>query len=354
MQVPAATDAPPLFSFRDSVARFLVLSPKGQLFALDDLQIAQDYSKVVPAICPTDFYVATSLALNLDESNLTLVLQPREQSNAYFLTRLPGGAGKKPIKVFEEASEIVETAVNNGRFPVIVLAELHKLLVQARARMGNGMLPAPPIPLPIRYLAMRPSAPEDWLQTMKTLLMLTASGDPDKADQLTDKLEELNTRVKRHMVRRYLVDCLWTDAGRKRIGRMASSDDGASFRTFVSGANDLLEFCNALATTPDGRYEAIEGIANVIPRMVNKMPWTAPTLHIYDEPTRKRFGFKEHYSLYTGLRELSVMGPPILVHQQGVLDSVIPVAVMKAVAAPKAMSQAQARMFPIRKVVWGS
>ena len=91
--------SPRLLSFQESLGRFLVVSPKGQLFALDDVRIAEDYSKVVPGICPADFHVATTVGLKLDESNLTLVLQPRDQASAYFLTRLPGGASNKPIKV---------------------------------------------------------------------------------------------------------------------------------------------------------------------------------------------------------------------------------------------------------------
>jgi hypothetical protein len=341
-----------MFSFKDSIARFLVLTPKGQLFALTDLRIAADYSKVLPTICDADFLVATSMVMRLDESNLTLVLQPREQTNSYFLTRLPGHAAKrKPIKVFEEASEIVESAVSNGRFPVIALAELHKLLVQARSHMGNGMLPAPAIPLPIRYLGLRNSVPEDWLAVLKALTLQNASADPDKTDLLRERLAQLNTAVKRHMVRRYLVECLWTDAGHRRIGRMAPNEDGSDFRSFISGAEDLLKFCDCLATTDDGRFAVQEGLANVIPRMVNEMPWTAPTLHIYDEATRARFGFQEYYSLYTGLRELSVMGAPVLVHSKGVMDSVIPVALLKTDTASE-MSPADAHAFPIRKVVW--
>ncbi len=346
--------SPRLLSFQESLGRFLVVSPKGQLFALDDVRIAEDYSKVVPGICPADFHVATTVGLKLDESNLTLVLQPRDQASAYFLTRLPGGASNKPIKVFQEAEEIVRTAVDNGRFPVIVLADLHRMLTQARARMTAKHLPAPPIPLPVRYLVLRPTAPTDWVDSISKLFLLAAEGDPDKAEVLNDRLDELNTRIKRSMVRQYLLDCLWTDPGRKRIGRMSCSEDGASLRNFVSGAPELLEFTDALAVSDDGRYDSVDEVANVIPRMVAKMPWTAPTIHIYDDAVRRRYKLQEFYSLYSGLRELSAVGAPVLVNQPGVLDSVIPVSLIKTMTMSEGMQPGKARVYPIRKVVWNA
>ena len=353
MQSNVDGSGPKLLSFKDSVGRFLVVSPKGQLFALEDIQIAQDYSKVVPALCSADFHIATTVALKLEPSNFTLVLEPRDAGHSYFLSRSPG-ASTQPVRVEQNAQEIVKAAVAEHRFPVIVLADLRQSLSNTLKRMSDRRLPAPPIALPLRHLVLRSSAPDEWVESIKHLFLVNAEGDPDKDGLLDDRLEQLNVRIKRAMIRRYLLECLWTDRGRKRIGRMSANEDGSSLRNFVSGAPDLMQFIDALAVNEEGRYDTIEGVANVVPRMVAKMPWTAPTLHVYDATMRERYRLKEFYSLYEGLRELSVVGAPVLVNQPGALDTVIPVSIIKTTDGGAGMSPGKARVYPIRKVVWNT
>lgn len=353
MQGELEKDPVKLVSFSESLARFLILNPRGQLCALDDVLIAEDYSKVAPKICPVDFHVATSLMLRVDPSNLTLVLQPRgSAAHTYFLTNIPAGADRKPIKVYETAKEIVDAAVAGNRFPVIVPEDLHRAILHTRRTMAPHLRPAPPLPVPIRYLKLRDSMPSEWLDTMGALFRITASEETDKEFPLQDKLDELNTRVKRTMVREYLTKCIWTDAAIQRIGRVTGSEDGASFRTFITGNPELASFAKTLTRSEEGQLQGISEVANVIPRMVSDMHWSSPTLHVYDQEFRERNRLKEYYSLYNGLKQLSDIGPPVLVHKQGALDSTIPVIVLKPEGASGHAVRQNACLFAIQDLVW--
>ena len=66
--------------------------------------------------------------------------------------------------------------------------------------------------------------------------------------------------------------------------------------------------------------------ATIQPTPKREFPWLGPSLHIYKADFRREYDLEEYYSLYTGFRELSRIGVPVLIyHGQNPLVDETPV-----------------------------
>jgi len=92
--------------------------------------------------------------------------------------------------------------------------------------------------------------------------------------------------------------------------------------------------------------------ANVIPTLVKQHPWTAPTLHIYDEEFREKNDLEEFYSLYKGLQSLCNIGAPVLCYEQGINNNAIPVILLKPSLRSGDITQLSVKEFPAKEIVW--
>ncbi|MCB1740902.1 MAG: hypothetical protein KDK91_11070 [Gammaproteobacteria bacterium] len=341
-----------LLDYSGSLGRFVVLNPSGQLFALNQVLLSRDYRKVVPRLCNADFEPARSLVLGLKPSNITLVLHPGDRAHAYFLTAIGSGGTRRAVRVFQSPREIIESSVEARRFPVLSLEELQRSIVASirNDKLGPG---GSPLPIPIRLLDLRSTVPRSWVESLADLFLINSDSDGDKADLLQDKLDELGARIKRTLVHEFFARCIWLDASYTHLGRMGGSHDGTKFSAFIGGDESLRSFARSLVRENDN-YVGLSDFANVLPRLAPNMPWAAPTVHVYDEGFRQRNKLDEYYSLYRGLRALSAVGAPVLLHKEFALETAVPVVLLRPVENLAGMHLHSVRSFPLRDICWST
>jgi hypothetical protein len=343
--VPTAPGEPALLDFTGSVGRFLLLSPKGQLFALTGFRTSADFARLVPQICGASFHDIYPLIAGSRPSRILLVLHPGEHAHAYFLMEIETGGTRRVAKVFQEAEELVAEAVKDDLLPVILLDELQKAAAMSRRNRA-------PLSVRLRYLELRANLPQSWREAAKEVFLGNAAVGGDKGEILESRLVELRREINRSMLDGYLGKCIWLDARSGLLGRPAPNRDRSGFTSFVTGDPNVVSFGKSLARDADGRFAMRTNFANVVPALVKGMSWTAPTVHVYDQPFRESFGLEEYYSLYQGLRALSDVGAPVLIHRGGTLDNAIPVALLRPATGHDLFTQVCVREFPGREVVW--
>lgn len=337
---------PGMLDYSATVGGFLFWSPKGQLFALNRFVVSRDFSKILPQVASANFHVAYPLFSRMIDSNITLVLHPTRQAHAYFLTAIKAGATRKTVKVFQESTEIVSNALASEKFPVIHFGELQNAVKTSRLNQS-------PVSIRIRFLELRPNLPR--VLRDAALEVFAANADPagNKEARIEYKLATLEKELRRGMVENFLVKCLWLNPITNHLGMMTCNDQLSGFSKFISGDAEVTAFERCLARDADGHYDAQTGIANVIPLMLSNVKWNSPSVHIYDEAFRETHRLQEYYSLYAGLKALSAIAPPVLVHQSYELPQTVPVHLLRLSHGSPATLIGM-RSFPTRHLVWDS
>lgn len=337
-----------LVDFSDTIGCFVILSQKGQLFALNGIAISSDFSKLAPRINSASFHAVYPLVARVKPSNIVLVIHPGERGQAYFLMDIKTGPLKKSVKVFLETVEIISNALADDVFPIIHLGELQKAALQSRKNQT-------PISIPIRYLELRQPLPPTWGASVKDLFLANAeTKSSDKTSALENKLETVREEVRVSMFENYLEKCLWYDAGADCLGSLKLTEPSVEFSRFSPTDPRTTSFCQLLARSPDGRFETRREFANVIPTLVKQHQWTSPTLHVYDEEFRDKNQLDEYYSLYKGLKSLCKIGAPVLVYEGGPLGAVIPVVLLRPSIGSGDIAQLSVKEFPTKAVVWAT
>lgn len=334
-----------MLDYTDTMGGFLFWSPKGQLFALNRFVVSRDFSRILPRVSSANFHVAYPLFSNMSESNVNLVLHPTRQAHAYFLMDIRIGPTSKSVKVFEEATEIIAEAIDSQKFPVIHVGELQKSVMESRRNQS-------PISLRIRFLELRPNLPKALRDAATEVFVANANPQGNKEARLEYKLAAVGRELRRAMVENYLVKCLWLNPTTNHVGMMTCNDQLSGFSNFVSGDAEVTAFERCLARDQDGRYLAQTGIANVLPHMLSHVKWNSPSVHIYDEAFRNSHRLHEYYSLYAGLKALSAVGVPVLVHQSYELPDAVPVHLLRLERGDPA-ARIRMRDFATRHLVWG-
>jgi len=340
-----ADASPELLDFSDSIGAFVILSQKGQLFALNGIAISGDFSKLAPRINTANFHAVHPLVTKVKPSNIVLVIHPGERSQAYFLIHIKAGPMKKTVKVFQETVDIITSALEDDCFPIIHLGELQKAALQSRKNQT-------PLSIPIHYLELRSTLPLTWGASVKDLFLVNAETNGDKTVLLEDKLQVLRNEVRNSMFEKFLTKCIWLDAGSGYLGRLQFQNSHQKFLPFGPCDGQTTSFLQSLVRQEDGSFETRQEFANVIPLLVKQHPWTSPTLHIYDDDFRSKNRLDEFYSLYKGLKALYAIGAPVLLHGGGELGSVIPVTLLRPSGRGGDITQISAREFPAKEIVW--
>jgi hypothetical protein len=337
---------PGMLDYTRAVGGFLLWSPKGQLFALDRFVVSRDFSRILPQISSSNFRVAYSLFCRMTGSNINLVLHPTSQAHAYFLMHINAGPTKKTVKVLQEPSEIIGNAIAAQKFPVIHFGDLQKAVIASRRNQS-------PLSIRIRFLELRANLPEVLHAAAADLFVSNANPDGNKEARLEYKLATLATELRRIMVKKYLVNCLWLNPVTNHLGMMTCNDQVSGFSKFVSGEADVTAFERCLVRDEDGHYLAQTGFANVLPVMLSHVKWNSPSVHIYDEAFRNSHRLDEYYSLHAGLKALSAAGAPVLKHESYELPKAVPVHLLQLAKGNPAMLR-RMRAFPTRHLVWDS
>lgn len=332
-----------MLDYSDMVGRFPVWSPKGQLFALNQFVVSADFTKVQPRVTSADFHVLYPLLSTMNPSNIILVLHPGERAHGYFLMDIKAGSASKQVKVFQQAEEIALDAIATSRFPVIHFGELQKAVVTSRTNKS-------PLSIRLRYLELRPGLPDTLLEAATETFIANATATGDKGMRLEYKLSQVDIALKRLMVDKYLAKCVWLDPVTSHLGKMMCNDQKCGFSKFITGDAQITAFGRSLERRGDGTYEAYTDFANVLPTMLPNVKWNSPTVHVYDEEFRASYRLHEFYSLYEGLKALSNIGAPVLLHKGFELPPAIPVQLLRPVGGQGAA--VEVREFPMRHVVW--
>ena len=340
-----ATEGAEILDFSDSIGAFVILSRKGQLFALNGIAVGKDFSKLVPRINTANFHAVYPLVARAKPSNIVMVIHPSEHAQAYFLMDIKTGPMKKTIKVFQETVDIITNALEDDCFPIIHLGELQKAALQSRKNQT-------PLSVPIRHLELRPTLPVTWSAAVKDLFLQTAGAVGDKTKVLEEKLQVLRDEVRESMLENFLVKFIWMDAESGYLGRLRMQGTRSKFTAFGPGDAQTTSFLQSLAKGADDNYETLQEFANVIPTLMKQHPWTSPTLHIYDDDFRTKNRFDEFYSLYKGLKVRCGIGAPVLLHTGEDFGSVIPVALLRPYGGGGDVTQISVREFPAKEVVW--
>lgn len=335
-----------LVDYSDTIGSFVILSQKGQLFALNGISISADFSKLAPRINTASFHAVYPLVSRVKPSNIVLVIHPGERGQAYFLMDIKAGPLKKSVKVFQETVDIIGSALADDVFPIIHLGELQKAALQSRTNQT-------PLSIPIRYIELRETLPLTWSASVKDLFLVNADEKGDKTSALEGKLEILREEVRVSMFENYLEKCLWLNAETGYLGKLKFEEPHATFSPFGPGDAQTTSFIQSLAKSEDGRFETRQEFANVIPTLVKQHPWTSPTLHIYDEDFRTKNQLDEFYSLYKGLKSLCNIGAPVLLHESDDIGAgVIPVTLLRPSMRGGDISQLSVKEFPAKEIVW--
>lgn len=337
---------PGMLDYSATVGGFLFWSPKGQLFALNRFVVSRDFSRILPQVASANFHVAYPLFSRMIDSNINLVLHPTQHAHAYFLTEIKAGATRKTVKVFQESTELVGNALASLKFPVIHFGELQKAVMTSRRNQS-------PISIRIRFLELRANLSKVLRDAAVEVFTANADSRGNKEARIEYKLATLEKELRRGMVENYLVKCLWLNPVTNHLGMMTCNDKMSGFSKFVSGDADVTAFERCLARDADGHYEAQTDIANVIPLMLSHVKWNSPTVHVYNEAFRSAHRLQEYYSLYAGLKALSAVAPPVLVHQAYELPQRVPVQLLRLGDA-SAATLIGMRTFPLRHLVWDS
>jgi len=334
-----------LLDFSDSIGSFIILSQKGQLFALNRILISRDFSKLAPQIAGANFHVIYPLVARVKPSNIVLVIHPGERAQAYFLMDIKAGPLKKTIKVFQETVEIITSALDDDAFPIIHLGEMQKAALVSRKNQT-------PLSIPIRFLELRRTLPEGWSAAVKDIFLANTEPSRDKTKPLEEKLQRLRQAIRNTMYESFLTKCMWFDAEGGYLGRVEFDGASVIFKPFGPGDAQTTSFIQSLARTPDGRFEMRQEFANVIPTLLKQHPWSSPTLHIYDENFRTKNKLEEYYSLYKGLKALCAIGAPVLLYRGEDTEASIPVTLLRPSMRGGDITQLSVKEFPAREVVW--
>lgn len=342
---PSAPPPEDLLDYSGSLGSFLVWSPKGQLFALDHFFVSPDFTRVVPKVDDANFGVLYPMITSMNPSNIMLVVHPTGKAQAYFLMEIKAGDKTRTVKVFQDAQEIIANALNDNRFPVVHFGELQKGLVISRQNKT-------PLTVRIRFLEIREGISDAIRRVVRDLFLANAETEGDKSRRLESLLEMLKHELSRIMVEDFLTKCVWLDPKTGHLGKMASNSEKTGFSNFVTGDPQINNFSKSLETKPDGSFAARKDFANVLPLLVRNLPWTCPTLHIYDENIRERYKLDEYYSLYEGLKALCPFGAPVLVNRGFDAETAIPVYLLRPAGKGGDFTEFSIREFPTRHVVW--
>ena len=337
---------PGMLDYTSAVGGFLFWSPKGQLFALKRFVVSRDFSRILPQVSSANFHVAYPLFSRMTESNINLVLHPTSQAHAYFLMDIKAGPTKKTVKVFQESSEIIASAIASQKFPVIHFGELQKAVMVSRRNQA-------PVSIRIRFLELRANLPKVLRDAATDIFVANANPEGNKEARLEYKLASVGAELRRGMVENYLVKCLWLNPVTNHLGMMTCNDQASGFSNFVSGDVDVTAFERCLARDEDGHYVAQKGVANVLPVMLSHVKWNSPSVHVYDEAFRAAHRLQEYYSLYTGFKALCAVGAPVLMHESYELPQAVPVHLLRLDKGSLATLN-RMREFPTRHLVWES
>lgn len=333
-----------MLDYTSIVGAFLFWSPKGQLFALNRFVVSKDFSRILPQVASANFHVAFPLFSSMSESNINLVLHPTQLAHAYFLMDIKAGPTKKTVKVFQEPSEIIANAIASQKFPVIHFGELQEALMVSRRNQS-------PVSIRIRFLELRANLSKVLRDAATEIFVANANPAGNKEARLEYKLVTVGRELRRGMVENYLVKCLWLNPTTNHVGMMTCNDQLSGFSKFVSGDLEVTAFEHCLARDEDGHYVAQTGIANVLPVMLSQVQWNSPSVHVYNEDFRNAHRLQEYYSLYAGLKALSAVGTPVLVHKSYELPEAVPVHLLRLERGDRA-TLARMREFPTRHLVW--
>lgn len=336
---------PDMLDYSELIGGFMCLSQKGQLLALDGISISSDFSKITPRTSAANFHAVYPLVAKIRPSHIVLVAHPGDRTNAYLLMDMMEGDQKKRVRVRQETSEIVMTALKSDVFPIMHLGELQKAATESRNKQT-------PLSLPVRYLELREHLPETWSAAVKDIFLANAESVEGKAHVLEEKLQILREEIRTTMLDTYLSKCMWLNEKSTMLGMIRCKETHSEFVPFDTGDSQITAFINSLERTPQGRYSGRYEFADVLPMLDRKHPWISPTVHIYDPIFRAQHNLNEYYSLYNGMRALCDIGAPVLLQRPEGFESAIPLALLKPSLMSGEITQISVREFPTRDVVW--
>lgn len=174
----------------------------------------------------------------------------------------------------------------------------------------------------------------------------------DKTDALEEKLDILRDEIRISMFENYLEKCLWLDMDSGNLGKLKFSKVKVDFTPFDPSDAQATSFIQSLEKDEAGRFVILNEFANVTPTLVKQHPWTAPTLHIYDDKFREQNQLDEFYSLYKGLKSLCNIGAPVLQHEAGDNRNAIPVILLRPSLRSGDITQLSVKEFPAKEIVW--
>ena len=229
-----------LVDYSDITGSFVILSQKGQLFALNRISISTHFSKLAPRINSASFHVVYPLVSKIKLSNIVLVIHPGQRSQTYFLMDIKTGPLKNSVKVFQETVDIIGSALEDDVFPIIHLGELQKAALQGHKNEA-------PLSVPIRYIELRETLPLTLSASVKDLFLANAEAKTtDETHALEDKLKFSKSEI-----------------------------DFSPFKPNDAHASSIID---SLEKNEAGRFVTSDEFANVIPTLVKQLPWTAPYL----------------------------------------------------------------------------
>ena len=340
----ASDKKPRLLDYSETLGRFLLISPQRKLFALDSVFLRTDVWQLVPRLNSTSLSTLDPMIASDRPSRIVMVLHPGDAAHAYFLMDMTAGPIKRTTKVFNQANELIEGLVRDGQLPLVDLVELQKATGRSRIRKS-------PISVRVRVLSLRSGLPRVWTKAIGEVFLAAAGSPQARAPLVADAAQKLELALRRRMVEQYLSKCVWLDAETDLLGRLKRSGESGRFSLSVERDQQLEAFRAGIAKDLDGRLVARSSIANVVPELMPGVPWTAPTLHVYDDAAREELKLDEYSSLYRGLQRLSGSGAPVLVREGSTLSKAIPVFILQPELKDDFVTQLMTREFPTQEIL---
>lgn len=328
---PASGD---LVNYDDVLPPFTLMSTSGHLFALDGFSIARDMSKLLPRDSGASLRPLKALFKGAHPSRMTLVITPWDNSRFHFVVETGEGSGLRQIRIHEDSMSVAGKTLAEGSLPIIAARDLQQAAIAAR---GNGTA----LEVRLRNLQWRDKLPTKWREAAYKVLAENSSQSGAKAHALSEPLNALRAEQRKSVVGDFLGRCIWIDNRTEQLGYLAarrvwsSENDRFAFSPYPEGDSKMRKFADSLARNSTGRLVRRRDLARVISMVSSQLPWTSPTLEVCDQDFRATHGLQRYYSIYRGLDALSAIAAPLLVYEEGTLDSAIPLDLVQTPMPPE-------------------
>ena len=281
------------------------LTADGRLVALESFVITEE-GKAQFGFAKLNFACLGPLIERLARSSLFLEFKKNDPMRSTILMAMGTGETRKLAPTIGSKAEVIDRALDDNLFPVLVQTEVQKALQRAGS--------SEKVRIPIRAIRLRQHQPVALAQNVRSVALACSQPEVGRLEGLRDALRDMRHALRSEVLGSFMTKCVWLDRQTGLLGHMEDTGSSVDFAPFDTDEPEISNFQCALQKDFNGDFLLdFREFAHVLPTPKSTTPWLGPTLQIHQAGFRAEFDLDEFYSLHEGFRKLCQIGVPVLI-----------------------------------------